>query len=162
MSWASDKRYGRRGGRFAAPPTPEPVVVPRRAEPTAESVARHLVFDHNVPTGVVDGVDPVVLLGWHAAEHRHRTIVELVGHTHVDEHDVSLSLDERAHATDLRNARDGKLAPARLNEFLDRAAYAAKRRHAGLVLSDYDRRALEVAQAVAERAARLAKRRGVA
>lgn len=135
--------------------------VPRRPDPSLISVAAHLAVDHLFPAAVVDAYPPYQLLRIHAAEHKFRQGVEslrALAHTHLAAEDAALSDVDRAHAGDLRMARDGKLAPARLGEFLDRAAYAAQRRQAGQALSPYDRRALEVAQAVAERSARKARR----
>lgn len=158
-------RPGRRGPRMAPVLEAPAPWMPRRPDPTLVSVAGHLAVEHLVPASVLDEFQPEQLLRIHVAEHKFRTATEsltALGHTHLAPDDKGLSVEDQAHATDLRMARDGKLAPARLNEFLDRAAYAAQRRQAGQPLSAYDRRSLEVAQVVAHRSVRLARRRGAA
>lgn len=52
---------------------PVPDDVPTVAPVDAGSVADHLVEAHAVPLAVLADVDVEDVLGWHAAEHRHRT-----------------------------------------------------------------------------------------
>lgn len=52
---------------------PVPDDVPTVAPVDAGSVADHLLESHAVPLAVLAGVDVEDVLGWHAAEHRHRT-----------------------------------------------------------------------------------------
>lgn len=52
---------------------PVPDDVPTLPPVGPDDVAAHLVESHAVPPAVMADVDVEDVLGWHAAEHRHRT-----------------------------------------------------------------------------------------
>lgn len=82
MGWTADKLYGRHGGNWTSPEPRPPAPLPVRARPDVDTVAAHLIADHGLPELVVSAASGPELLGWHDAEHRHRTIPELIGHRH--------------------------------------------------------------------------------
>lgn len=140
-----------------ADPPPE---APRLVQPvTTGTVAAHVRDRHGFPAGVLAEATEDQLITYHEAEHRFRSI-EFLGHTHDPKAAIVLSDDDAAHQQTLRRIAEGKNPPD-ITEILERVdTYIEPRRAAGDVLSPYDRRCLEIAQAVAQRAARLARRRG--
>lgn len=176
MSAASDIAYGRKGGTFIPPAPPAPSAWPSHREPTTATIAEHLA-DHHLTTGItlasMVGVDPLELLRWHDVDHRH-VRPDLLGHTHSGTHDaepVPTDPDEKIHAATLKAIAEGRTV-AGVDDMCKRAATVAVRqarakaaREAGerpapgdAVVSPHDRRCLEVAKAVADRAARRTRR----
>ena len=159
MTFTSDKRYGRQGGRLVPPPAPEPAppkVLPMPAGP--DELRAHLLASHQMPEAALATAGPAEWAVWHDAEHKTRTGGGVLRHTHQAGADPAVTSQ---HAANLRAARDGKLRGAALDAILDRARYASARQADGHPLSPHDRDCLEVGQVVAARAARLAKRRGL-
>ena len=145
-------------------------------EPTSATIAAHLIAEH-LTTGL--GTDAVIgtpvdeLLRWHDVDHRHVTD-HLLGHTHSATPAVAPSVDHDAkvHTATLKAIAEGRPV-ANVDEMCRRAAEITARRAradtdeaagrpiapGARVLSPYDRRCLEVAQAVADRATRRARRK---
>lgn len=157
MSFKTDKLYGRRGGGWKEAPAPEskPVVTVVAAPAGPKALRRHLMVEHRIPTTVLDEHSPKEWANWHTAEHKHR-LPEFLRHRH--DAPAPIEAAEGEHAGRLRAARDGKLPASITQEVIDRAAYAAKRRAEGLPVSPYDRECSEVAQEIAARAARKARK----
>jgi len=153
-------------------------VVPSYAHPTTTSIAAHLLTEH-VTTGIaatdIATTAPQDLLDWHDADHRHVAPLYL-GHTHDDGHHTARPTatdDQAVHQATLKAIRDGKPV-GNLPDILARAqavtARLAAADHAdatgqplppgGRALSPYDRRCLEIAETVAERALKKARRSG--
>jgi hypothetical protein len=155
------RRYGRPNHRpTAAAPAPQRTRARTVPAVTADTIAEHLYDRHGVPDQVLAGATATEMLGWHAAEHRHR-LDDHLGHTHTDTATTETTTSDPIHAANLKALRDGKQIP-NLEEILERAAYAQARRLAGRPLSIYDRQCIELERVVAERAARRARRRGAA
>jgi len=153
------------------------VTVPTLAPQTTATIAAHLAADHRV-TGIspaeIATTDPVELLRWHDVDH-HYCSTAFLGH----EHQVGAAAKvvhedpgRAIHAQNLRRIREGGTIPD-LEQILDRARSAAIRqaaaRHdpvtgarvpgAGCV-SQVDRDAMEIAEALAQRSAARVHRKG--
>lgn len=150
---ATDARYGRRGGAWAGPPptTPtEPRHLPTPDSP--EALAKHLTYTHGLPRRVVADATPAEHDQWHTAEHRYHTLLD---HDHDTPPAQAASVEHQAL---LVAAAKGKLRGDALDAILRRAEYASQRRSEGHRLSRYDRECLEIAQVIAERNARRARK----
>lgn len=144
------------------------------AHPTRQAIAAHLL-EHHTNTGL--GLDTIArysgdeLLAFHEVDHRH-CATSWLGHFHTATPPPAPapSSDDAIHRAMLKAIDKGSPVP-NLDDILARAARAsaraAARRHddegrripgAGVDLSPAERRDLEIAQAVATRAARRARR----
>lgn len=152
-------------------------VVPTHLHPTLATIGDHLLAEH-LTTGItaesVAGATPAELLAWHDADHRLvRTLY--LGHDHGDVATAAAppaaDHDAKVHAATLKAIAEGRPV-ANVDEMVawaasvearlaaDNTAPGGQRRAGAGVVSPYDRRCLEVAAAVAERALRTNKRRG--
>lgn len=152
------ERYGTRRRPAPDVPTPPKIVPPV----THADVADHLRARHGFPLHVLNTATVTDLVSYHEAEHRFRT-GEFLAHTHDPNAGQVLDPDEEIHQATLKAIREGRLAPALLEEYVERGEYAQTRRADGLPLSRYDQRCIEVCELVATRNARRARRaRGAA
>lgn len=179
MGAASDILYGRQGGRLVDPAPAPASAWPSHQHPTTATVVEHLATEH-LTTGItrlsMAGVDPIELLRWHDVDHR-LVRVQLLGHTHSATPTPAPTVgdDDRIHQATLKSIAEGKTVPG-VDDMCRRAAAVNARlaqadadTAAGRPLapgartcSPYDRRCIEVATAVADRAARQTRRRGTA
>lgn len=149
--------------------------VPAVAHPSPATIAAHLADAHRNTGITIDDIaaaTPAELITWHEVDHLHCSPTWL-GHTHTAHHKapaiVHENPDEHVHAAILKTIADGGTVPG-LEVILQRAAKATARaaaaRHAADGsripgagrLSRADERDIEIAKAVADRAARRTRR----